>query len=929
MKLSLRVIAVITFLVFFAASYHAIPVYADQDASKQVGVQVPELVRRDAKGKITHLLSASPMAESKATANPPGYDAIIEQGFPVQTLHTAGSYYSGPVIHTLVGDVNEDGFQEIVVTGTALGPLYMFDYQGNQVPGWPQPLEGAAYPVMQERRVIAAHFGSDNITAYNQNGIVLWQREASNYLANPPSIGYVHSLALEGVFLEEEDNDLHGYRVTDGTPLPGWPARVSVSQFCFTPAIADIDDDGENEFITFSGFTTAGVTVAAFHENGSLVTGWPIQFSNHAVFPVIGDVDGDGAKEVIVIVGYSYVHVYSPAGILKRSWQLSGKDSLTTAPALADINGDGIPEIIVQSDTAIDVTNGFGNPLPGWPLSLGDRWVGNSAPVIGDVDGDGFLEIVFITQVPGSGTNGYVHVVNHDGTYATNFPMPLLIGDGAVPAIADIDLDGHNEIIITGNYWNGYEGYYDKVWVFDLDRDNPSARHGRIEWGQFYNNMRHTNEYGVAPSMPFYVILHRDGAICSLEAGWKLGTPPYYPGSSYAVAIKIIADGSYTILHKDGALWNSVTGWTITTPPYYPGTAYAKDLVTTPSTLASQAGISGNGYPSQDFEATYDSHDIALADDFTTSQSATITSIFIPGYVPDGSLASANALNWQIYANAGGVPAGNPFGGGSAPLWSASLVPTDPHVTVSGNDVTLTLDPPLTLPAGTYWLVFYPQLDFGVAGYYYWFSSTTTNGYTAHFINPGGGSVICPTVWTPVTDGCFGGIDHDLAFRISIETKDTILHKDGALWNSIDGWTITTPPFYPGTDYARALEVRADASYVILHKDGAVYDSAAGWVMTTPPFYPGNAWAVDIKLDGTGYVLLHRDGALWSTSGGWVLSAPPYYPGSDYARGLKQVGSKYIILHKDGAIYDSMDGWYMDTPPYYPGSNYAVDLEVR
>ena len=46
-------------------------------------------------------------------------------------------------------------------------------------------------------------------------------------------------------------------------------------------------------------------------------------------------------------------------------------------------------------------------------------------------------------------------------------------------------------------------------------------------------------------------------------------------------------------------------------------------------------------------------------------------------------LTLAHALNWEIYADAGGVPDGDPWGGGSAPVWSLSLPPTDAQVTLS------------------------------------------------------------------------------------------------------------------------------------------------------------------------------------------------------------------------------------------------------
>lgn len=174
------------------------------------------------------------------------------------------------------------------------------------------------------------------------------------------------------------------------------------------------------------------------------------------------------------------------------------------------------------------------------------------------------------------------------------------------------------------------------------------------------------------PALAEVCILHTDGAIWSSEAGWEIGTPPYYPGSSYAVAIKSIADGGYTILHKDGALWNSDTGWLLTTPPYYPGSAYAKDLElrseSVPGGLWNQPASTYDAYSNQDFETLYDAYDIFIADDFTIAEPWSITTIYVPGdtytnnppYYPGTSLMHANTLNWRIYANAGGVPAGNP-----------------------------------------------------------------------------------------------------------------------------------------------------------------------------------------------------------------------------------------------------------------------------
>ncbi|MGC9025693.1 MAG: S8 family serine peptidase, partial [Chloroflexia bacterium] len=183
-------------------------------------------------------------------------------------------------------------------------------------------------------------------------------------------------------------------------------------------------------------------------------------------------------------------------------------------------------------------------------------------------------------------------------------------------------------------------------------------------------------------------------------------------------------------------------------------------------------GANTNAYANQDFESIYDAYDIFIADDFTNADPWEITTIFVPGntWNTGGDLTCATTLNWQIYADAGGVPAGDPWSGGA--LWNLSLPPTDPQVVLSVgvggylSNVTLNLDTPLVLPPGTYWLVFYPQMDFDTCFQYGRHASGTTNGYDAQVINPGGGFGF-PTTWTSVRDPSTWGLtEQDFAFRL-------------------------------------------------------------------------------------------------------------------------------------------------------------------
>jgi len=88
---------------------------------------------------------------------------------------------------------------------------------------------------------------------------------------------------------------------------------------------------------------------------------------------------------------------------------------------------------------------------------------------------------------------GRVLVFDRDGNLHPRFPKTLPMSDGGVPAIADIDLDGRNEIVISGSSLKGYPGLTDRVWVYDLGGD----KHGPILWGQFMGGPKHQGRYPV------------------------------------------------------------------------------------------------------------------------------------------------------------------------------------------------------------------------------------------------------------------------------------------------------------------------------------------------------------------------------------------------------------------------------------------------
>lgn len=443
-------------------------------------------------------------------------DPDLKPGFPVKAFHDAGTYQGGQAIHTLVGNIDDDPSLEIVVTGLAAGPLYAWRSDGSLVAGWPlDETLGAGYPALGELSTQSSGFEVISgyyppilpptrgvIAAYSGSGAELpgWPRDSANFITSPPALADVDGDGLDEVFIGEEDWRLHAYK-SDGTPLPGWPVYVPLGgQERHTPAIADLDGDADLEIVTTSEVVDpGGVYLFAHHHDGTPVNGFPIAFDGFGTtFPVIGDVDGDGTPEIAVVAWLPFigpgVHIISSNGTIKRSIATAGTLTYSTTPALADLDYDGVPEIIVQTDTALNVWRGDGSVFPGWPVVWGDDHyeVGNSSPVVGDVDGDGLPDIVVTRSSFYFGLGeGEVRVYNRNGVLHPRFPKVINIGSGAVPAIADIDVDGRNEIIVTGNFWNGISGDYDKVWVYDLG--GPS--HGPVLWGQFMGGPKHQGYY--------------------------------------------------------------------------------------------------------------------------------------------------------------------------------------------------------------------------------------------------------------------------------------------------------------------------------------------------------------------------------------------------------------------------------------------------
>jgi VCBS repeat protein len=340
------------------------------------------------------------------------------------------------------GDLDRDGRVEVVATTTNTSDsgsqVFAFDANGRRVPGWPRNRGYGAYGENVGIGNLDDDAQLEVVATFDNHQIHLFNHDGTSVLASPwfkdrqtgARLGWGDFIRWLGARVEA--NHLHRH-------VGEWPhpARQAWLQWTASPpSIADLDRDGRNEVV--------GIPNVEKHV--------PYETQAYA-FMVLDGAYGRGGRSARRHKGFVRLPLTSkPAVRPSGDWY---PPSGIPAPTIVNLRGSRRPEIVASiPDGYVYAISPAGRRLWRYDFAHGRAKTFASEVVAADVTGNRRPELIFgvyglapnsgrLVVLSARGRKLYDLRLRHQGHDGNGIGIP------AAPSVADIDHDGHLEIVVT------------------------------------------------------------------------------------------------------------------------------------------------------------------------------------------------------------------------------------------------------------------------------------------------------------------------------------------------------------------------------------------------------------------------------------------------------------------------------------------------